>query len=209
MVHLIHFSTGLFDIAKETPNPINPIPGQSVLQWLRGKLEGTPYTAGEPDAEDWGWYIGVTGNGASYLVGASGEPNESSGMVAESGGEVAIRKTAADEPFEVAGVVDDDGAFRRQQLGDDLAEVPGVGTEDDRRTVGARFEHVLAAATAEAAADESDVGQAPAWGELAEGVEEQDGVVAKKGTGVFSARTVRFQTGAWRAEKTPVPFFGV
>jgi len=41
---------------------------------LRGKLGGAGYAATAPSTEDWGWYIDVEANGASYLVGASGEP---------------------------------------------------------------------------------------------------------------------------------------
>ena len=78
MAHLITFATGNFDIAREEPNPINPIAGQAVLNWLRSKLHSSGYTATEPDPEDWGWYIDVEGNGASYLVGASGEPERPS-----------------------------------------------------------------------------------------------------------------------------------
>jgi hypothetical protein len=51
-----------------------PIAGQAVLKWLRDKLQGSQYTATEPDTEDWGWFIDVEGSGANYLVGASGEP---------------------------------------------------------------------------------------------------------------------------------------
>jgi hypothetical protein len=75
MAHLITFATGKFDISKETPNDINPIAGEGVLNWIRQHLAGTDFTATEPDTEDWGWYMNVEGNGASYLVGASGEPD--------------------------------------------------------------------------------------------------------------------------------------
>ena len=74
MARLISFSTGKFDVSKETPNPINPIFGEAVLNWIRERLADTPYKASEPDTEDWGWYITVEGNGATYLVGASGDP---------------------------------------------------------------------------------------------------------------------------------------
>jgi hypothetical protein len=70
------FRTRKFDVTAETPNPVNPIAGQSVLSWLRAELAKAKanYTATEPDTEDWGWYIGVTGNDAStYLVGASAD----------------------------------------------------------------------------------------------------------------------------------------
>ena len=76
MTHVISFCTDKFDIAKETPNPFNAIGGEGVLNWIRGKLEGTAYKATAPQTEDWGWYIGVEGNGANYLVGASGEAEQ-------------------------------------------------------------------------------------------------------------------------------------
>jgi hypothetical protein len=74
MARVITFSTDLFDISAEEPNPINPIAGQAVLDWLRARLEGSGYATTKPATEDWGWYIDVTGAGTSYLVGASGEP---------------------------------------------------------------------------------------------------------------------------------------
>jgi hypothetical protein len=75
MAHLISFSSTRFDIAKETPNPINPIAGESVLQWIRERLRDSPYTATAPATEDWGWYVYVSGAGVSYLVGASAYAN--------------------------------------------------------------------------------------------------------------------------------------
>lgn len=77
MAHVITFATGLFDVSKEDPNPINPIAGQAVLKWLRGKLDDNGYISTEPATEDWGWYMDVEGNGSLYLVGASGEPERS------------------------------------------------------------------------------------------------------------------------------------
>ena len=77
MAHVVSFSTGKFDVSTETPNPINPIAGQSVLKWLRAELVKAQYTATEPDTEDWGWYIDVTGNDGSYLVGASADADGS------------------------------------------------------------------------------------------------------------------------------------
>ncbi len=73
MAQVIHFRSKKFDVTAETPNPINPIAGQSVLRWLRTELVKARYTATEPDTEDWGWYMDVTGNEASYLVGASAD----------------------------------------------------------------------------------------------------------------------------------------
>ena len=73
MACVLTLTTSQFDISRETPNPINPIAGQGILLWIRGKLEGTSFVATVPEPEDWGWYMDVTGRGANYLVGASGE----------------------------------------------------------------------------------------------------------------------------------------
>ena len=73
MAAVISFTTDRFDIAAETPNPINPIAGQSVLLWLREELIRAQYRVTEPDTEDWGWYMQVEGAGGSYMVGASAD----------------------------------------------------------------------------------------------------------------------------------------
>ncbi len=73
MAHLITFRTSRFDPHAEPANPINPIAGHGVLVWLAESLRTAGYTSGEPDAEDWGWYVNVTGHDTTYLVGASGE----------------------------------------------------------------------------------------------------------------------------------------
>jgi len=74
MAHTFSFTTGKFDVSKETPNDINPIAGQGVLNWIREKLAGSAYASTEPSTEDWGWCMDVAGRGSTYLVGASGEP---------------------------------------------------------------------------------------------------------------------------------------
>jgi hypothetical protein len=77
MAHVSSFRTRKFDVTAETPNPINPIAGQSVLRWLRAELAKSQFSATEPDTEDWGWYMDVTGNDGSYLVGASADADGS------------------------------------------------------------------------------------------------------------------------------------
>jgi hypothetical protein len=77
MAHIVAFRTRKFDVTAEAPNPINPIAGQSVLRWLRSELTKAHYAATEPETEDWGWYIDVTANDASYLVGASADADGS------------------------------------------------------------------------------------------------------------------------------------
>ena len=76
MAYIIEFKTAKFDPAKEPPNPINAIAGQSVLVWLR---EVALPAATDPDHADWGWYIEVQIEGAGYLVGSiCYEPEEGS-----------------------------------------------------------------------------------------------------------------------------------
>ena len=77
MAHLFTFRTARFDVREEDPNPINPIPGQGVLRWLRAQLAGGHCTVTEPAAEDWGWYIDVECEGARYQVGASADLDSS------------------------------------------------------------------------------------------------------------------------------------
>jgi hypothetical protein len=75
MPRLITFETGLFDPATEPENPINPIHGASVLDWLRAHVDGLALS--EPAPEDWGWYACATHAGADYLIGASLDPGPS------------------------------------------------------------------------------------------------------------------------------------
>ena len=69
MAHLVSFTTSQFDPIAEPANPINPIPGISVLSWLRENVLRNSDRSTEPDAEDWGWYIHVESGGSTYLVG--------------------------------------------------------------------------------------------------------------------------------------------
>lgn len=69
MNQTIHFKTSVFDVSKEKENPINPIYGLSLLQWLREELEGK-LDITKPDAEDWGWYSELHYEGNSYIIGA-------------------------------------------------------------------------------------------------------------------------------------------
>ena len=70
MSRVIRFTTSEFDISKERPNPINPIPGESLLLWLRDKARPRVELT-EPDTEDWGWYSFVNWDGRQYMLGAS------------------------------------------------------------------------------------------------------------------------------------------
>ncbi len=63
---VIHFKSRIFDIAAEPENPINPIPGTSLLDWLRRRIP----EISEPEPEDWGWYSDLSLHGRNYLVGS-------------------------------------------------------------------------------------------------------------------------------------------
>ena len=75
MARVIRFTTDKFDVSKERPNPINPIPGESLLVWLREQAKPRAQVS-EPDAEDWGWYSFVDWDGRQYLLGASASDDE-------------------------------------------------------------------------------------------------------------------------------------
>ena len=70
MARVIRFNTAKFDVSQERPNPINPIPGESLLVWLREQAKPRVVLS-EPDAEDWGWYSFVDWNGRQYMLGSS------------------------------------------------------------------------------------------------------------------------------------------
>jgi hypothetical protein len=69
MAHVIRFKTDRFDVSKERPNPINPIPGESLLLWIRERAR-SDVAVSEPDAEDWGWYSHVEWHGRRYMLGS-------------------------------------------------------------------------------------------------------------------------------------------
>jgi len=67
---VIRFNTSAFDVSKERPNPINPIPGESLLLWLRERAR-PEVEVSEPAAEDWGWYSDLKWEGRNYMLGSS------------------------------------------------------------------------------------------------------------------------------------------
>ena len=76
MKRVFRFHKASFDISAEHPNPINPIPGQSLPLWLaeHAKPEASMSV---PAPEDWGWYSDVVWNGRHYMIGASASPKDS------------------------------------------------------------------------------------------------------------------------------------
>lgn len=75
MNQAIHFKTSMFDVSREMENPINPIYGLSLLEWLRNELKGK-LDLTVPSAEDWGWYSELTYDGNRYLIGSCAYFNE-------------------------------------------------------------------------------------------------------------------------------------
>lgn len=69
MAFVFTFKTSTLDVTSEPENPINPIYGKALLDWLKPKVAGDVQLS-EPDAEDWGWYSLLDWNGRGYLVGA-------------------------------------------------------------------------------------------------------------------------------------------
>jgi len=76
--HVIRFTTSIFDVKNERPNPINPIAGESLLCWLRERAR-PQFELTEPDAEDWGWYSSINLHGRTYMLGASASDEEQNG----------------------------------------------------------------------------------------------------------------------------------
>lgn len=75
MARVIRFRTAKFDVSQERPNPVNPIPGESLLLWLKERAR-PDVAVSEPDAEDWGWYASVEWQGCLYLLGASADEDD-------------------------------------------------------------------------------------------------------------------------------------
>lgn len=77
MTVVLRFNTDAFDVKLERENPINPIPGESLLIWLNSKL-GPRTMLTDPDAEDWGWFSYVEWAGSRYMLGSSASEEEGS-----------------------------------------------------------------------------------------------------------------------------------
>ena len=67
MTRVIRFLTAKFDVSAERLNPINPIPGESLLLWLREQAR-PHFELSHPEPEDWGWYSFVTLEGPPVLA---------------------------------------------------------------------------------------------------------------------------------------------
>ncbi len=75
MTVVIRFTTDMFRVETERTNPINPIPGESLLHWLQEKFK-TDLHISDPEPEDWGWYSNTEVNGSRYMLGSSASEAE-------------------------------------------------------------------------------------------------------------------------------------
>jgi len=79
VARVLRFCTAVFDVTKERPNTINPIPAESLLLWRIEKAKGSVEISA-PDTEDWGWYSYADWKGRKYLLGASACDEEKDGQ---------------------------------------------------------------------------------------------------------------------------------
>jgi hypothetical protein len=75
----LRFHTAAFDVTRERPNPVNPIPGESLLLWIIEQADGAVKIS-PPAAEDWGWYSYAEWKGRKYLLGACAYDEEEDGQ---------------------------------------------------------------------------------------------------------------------------------
>src|SRR5262249_27031178 len=108
------------------------------------------------------------------LRGAELAEDELASALAEVFGKGAIDKTAPHERGQFVPIGDDDRRTLGKHLLDDVTKVPRVGAERNRRAVGGRLNHVLAATTPQAAPDKGDRRASPPGPKLADRVDEQD-----------------------------------
>lgn len=77
MIHVVRFKTDLFDVSKEPENPINPIGGVSLLEWLQSEIQSRfALDMTDIGSEDWGWYFYAELDGRDYMLGASTDPED-------------------------------------------------------------------------------------------------------------------------------------
>jgi hypothetical protein len=73
------FRSSRFNLSGVGDHFINPCCfGEDLAAWLREKLTERGIHADPPGQEDWGWYLGLSHDGAKYLLGISGNADESS-----------------------------------------------------------------------------------------------------------------------------------
>ena len=83
MHYVISFESKQFDLDGEEENPINPIKGKSVGEWLVELLRKEEINVSNFDAEDWGWYSYATYQDNKYLIGFAAHPGRSENEVPE------------------------------------------------------------------------------------------------------------------------------
>ena len=73
------FRSSRFNLSEAGAHFINPCCfGEDLAAWLAEKLTERGIQADPPGQEDWGWYVGLSHHGVRYLLGISGNADESS-----------------------------------------------------------------------------------------------------------------------------------
>ena len=107
------------------------------------------------------------------LRGASCSRHQGRGALPAGGRLGRVDKTVPDEGLELFCIADNHGRVALKEGGNNVAEIPRVGTKRHGRPVGRRLDHVLTAPIAEAAADEGDVGRSPPGPQFAHRIDQE------------------------------------
>lgn len=70
MTLVVRFFTAMFDVSLERPNPVQAVPGESLLLWLRERAPSDVDIA-FPGPGAWGWQSSVNWRERGYIIGAS------------------------------------------------------------------------------------------------------------------------------------------
>jgi len=80
MRHDLLFDTNRFNLSEVREHFINPCCfGEDAAAWLRARLIERGVDVDEPGQEDWGWYLGASLGGRTYLVGIGGNRDDAAG----------------------------------------------------------------------------------------------------------------------------------
>lgn len=79
MHYIVTFETNLFDLNSEKENPINPIHGLSVGEWIVPLLKDREVNSSPIEPEDWGWFLNAEYKRHRYMLGFIALESENDG----------------------------------------------------------------------------------------------------------------------------------
>ncbi len=77
--YIVTFESNQFDLKGEKENPINPIRGLSIGEWIVPLLNERGVKTSSIEPEDWGWYLYAEHEGSRYLLGFAANEGEEVG----------------------------------------------------------------------------------------------------------------------------------